>query len=81
MNADERQSAGLLRACLAVLLAAALLASACTINPVTGERQLALVTAEIVNVKRAIGLALVVQRALQLDQPLAAGVNGKPAQV
>ncbi len=42
---------------------------------------LPLVAAEVVDVERAVGLALVVQLALQLDQPLAAGVDGEPAQV
>ena len=42
---------------------------------------LALVTAEVVNVERAIRLLLLVQLALQLDQPFAAGVNGEPAKV
>ena len=42
---------------------------------------LPLVTAEIVNVERAIRLPVGVQGTLQLDQPLAAGVNREAAQV
>ena len=42
---------------------------------------LPLVTAEVVNVERAIRLAFVVKLALKLDQSLAAGVNGEPPEV
>ncbi len=42
---------------------------------------LALVTTKVVNVEGAIRLALVIEFALQLNQPFAAGVNGKSAKV
>ena len=42
---------------------------------------LPLVAAEVVNVERAIRLALVVKLSLEFDQALSAGVNGEPPEV
>ena len=42
---------------------------------------LPLVAAQIVDIKGPVGLAVCVEFALQFDEPLAAGVDGKSAQV